>query len=312
MDTARENHSVLSFLEDLFRGAALSLFSWIPFSSYRNLNETLPERKTKAFPSFEQDLKHHLFNDIGLWIGLLLGAIFFFSIHVSYLLENFKTSVYGALLAFLVPTLVAEIFQYIRHLTHVKKWHIFLSLALFAASFSLSVVAFLFFQVSPKPFLSFPTYAYVFVLMTIGSFLASYTGIGWGSVFFLFRFYLTFAEGVYPLSLLHHISSFLPLILFGLFGALIGSLLSLFLKKREEIEKSDFFLERGSLNIGILLSGAFLIPFYLLKAPYFTGYADSIIAEKITLYTAVIGGFFISLALTIHIYPFGRRNHHAS
>lgn len=304
-NTTTQKRGFLSYVEDVFKGAALGLFSWIPFSSYRNLKDTLDvEPKEVQNRSFEEELKDHLKHDIGLWLGLLIGAIFFFSIHVSYLLENFYTPVYGALLAFIVPSLVAEVYLYVRRATKVNPRHIFISLGLMVVIFLLSFLGFKFIRVDFARFLALPTYGYVFLLMVIAGFLTGFSGIGWGTIFFMVHFYSQFAEGVYPLSMLKKVSTFAPLVVLALLGALNGAFFALFLNNHEKVHQKDYFLEKRGINIGFYLAGLVLIPLYLLKAPFFSGIADSWIAEKITIYTSVIAGFFIALALTVKLYSF--------
>lgn len=307
-----ENNQKRTFLDILLSiidGGVLGLFSWLPFSSYQDIKEDL-HTKERTISKKEEKLSSYIgkyfLDKWPLLLGILLGAIFFFSIPVQTLTEKYKAGVYGGLLAFIVPFLVQDIFLFIKD-RNVTLDHFIISVILFLVGTLVPILTFSFVRVEPETFLSFPTYLLTFVLMLVGGFLMSFSGIGYGTLFFCFHFYLTFGTGVRDLAILQHVGSYLPLVLVSLIGALIGYGLSLLLNYKA---KSPLREERHAINIGLRFSGIILlIP--LLRPPFLVS-GVSEMAQKYTIFTAIVAFFVVSAVLTLPTYlPKKKDNQHA-
>lgn len=294
-DTSATNRSIWSYALDLICGMATGFLSFIPFFSKKNFDKTL-NREDRDAREFLPVLKDKFTRSWLLFLGLLIGSIGFFSVHIEYLFDGFKTACLCLMIGLILPNLIEEIYRFVK-LKERRKNHLIACGSLFAGVFLLMILSYGFISYDPENFFSIPSYIFVFFLFFTGSYLMRFTGIGIGTVFFLFHYYIPYGKGIYELSLFHDVVSYLPLIILMIIASFGGYISALF----TDSKLKDLRSEKGAINIALYLAGLIAVLAFELRPPFYSEITTDI-AQLITICTALVGGLGIGFALTVPSY----------
>jgi hypothetical protein len=231
-----------------------------------------------------------------LLIGVILGAFFFFLIPVESLTTLYYTSIDVAALAFAVGFAILEGIR----IYHARdKKHLLPSLIVGGVGFLACILLYFFGFSSLTDAKSGAGIAVVLILMIVGTFIATFSGEGIGTLFFLSGFYPAFAKVIGRLDYFKDITANLLVLVVALFGALVGFFLSFFV--RSEYEHLDE--EKASLCLGMDLAGILLIAGFQIRTPlYPVTDVPSVTAQTITIASSALAFFFIAIALSMHGY----------
>ena len=307
-DDPKRYNWFLRIIQGIFIGA----FSMIPFSHQRNLEECIKtdDRVFKnGFVSYRRRWAYVL--------GMILGVILFAFIPLRFLIPNFPFALYTGLAVFTLGSIVYEIY---RMFTLKEKTSIALMILALIVGVG-AVIATRYFNLSKlTSFTGGVEVVYLFLILTIGSFISTYSGMGLGTFFLMSGSYMAMYESFDSLAYLKNFrlglqsfketKSFSNLfsiiqndtivLLVLILSIFIGSFLGFILRNKPNRERV-----KSSLNLGIYIPlVAFFIKDKVIGQPMYTEVVKSTIAQLITNISVILIFLVVPFVLSIHGYRF--------
>lgn len=271
---------LLSFLKSLLS----SFFEGMPLFHRQKLSHLLNEKEEDGFSSFLSVTLPRL-------LATACAVTVFFYIPIDMMLERYHTGIYGGMGIMALLFLIAEVYEFIKEKQKDKR-HLLASLILFVIFFSLSFSLHYLPLKTPEeesmiPFL-------LMALLSLSSFLSSFSGISSFSILFFLGQYSYFSSYLRK-TVYEGMKGWLFLFVILFFGYFIGRTFYLFFQGKLKNLSS----EKHSINASLFLSGILYLAIDKIKAPwYFDSETITITAQNITLITTlfvflIVGGILI-------------------
>lgn len=275
----------LSVVKGLFSGFFLA----IPFMNKKHLDKLFLRKEENKFENYFKYSFSYL-------LAASLGALLFFYIPLSTLCETYHTGFYFGLFFMILIFLAYEVFNAIK-IGYISRKHLISGLIILGVSFALSF-AFSFIKFK-APIEEGVTPFLILLIISIGSFLCSFSGISPSSLFVYFSFYLSGSTYLKD-TLYQGLKSVLFLFVIFAIGTFIGNTFYRFYSdKLEPLKEEKYYL-----NIGLYSSYALYMAIFKLRGPYL--YESETItkqAQIITIISTITAFIVFGLILTIYQYP---------
>lgn len=296
---------LVSFIEGLFIGFANGL----PFFQCENLKEDMglldpdKEQERQRKNILLAGLKgHHSFLDflvaiLHRWtyiLGAIIGFMLFFFIPVWQLKSQYPLAYYGSSILLCFGFLLYEVYRFFSD--KKDKMHRNVSLLVFLISFASCYLLFHFFY-EQKDIVSEGIKGYLFFLISffLGTFLSSYGGISFATLFILIGSYLPLCN---MLKTFLYTREGMIYIIFALIGALLGLTYSFFLK-----QKTILTDEKRAFRAALYASAILYLSITHIKEPFISDVSTQL-ASWFTTGSVLAVSLLVPIALTMHGYRF--------
>lgn len=275
-------HPIARFLLGVF-GGALSALPGFQTRDYEETFSLLKEEKGKILPFLGQRAFY--------FVGFVLGFLLFFLVPVELLNDGYSFAITCLILALFLSFALYDVYRLWRDR---EKKHFLSSALLFLLFFALPF-GFHFLKIDCSSLSETMFLLLFFALALVSSFLSSFAGIAWGSLFFLTSTYLTLSERLFAIVRLNFEGQGMFLLSLVL-GFVVGWFLSL------PLHRYSLKMERHASNLGFSLATMGTIFAFDFHPTLEMEATSSVSASFFILVGLILGGLGVGLAFTAHGY----------
>lgn len=223
MEREKTNHLV-----SIIHGFIIGFFQVIPFLRIDFIKNLTKVKSTNC------NLNELLKNKWSYYIGYILGFIFFYALPISYLKENYLTTLGYIFLPIILLNLIANVFILIINKRSII--NILINL-LISTCFAIG-----FYFINLTSFSNLDTYSSYFIIliiMSVVSFISAYSNISIASLLLITSIYFPITEKLNKFALFQDIKGNFILVVFILLGLFLGYSINYILNRKVKIKSES-------------------------------------------------------------------------